>query len=98
MKGEHISVAAREDFITSVNYEFVVLIVETVTGMIGIRRSFFQDRECRNHLARDQIFPDAEVFERSLRLRSPQFVAWYIDFTETVGLSPHRRLLEPIRG
>jgi hypothetical protein len=63
MKGEHISVASCEDFIASVNDEFVVLIVETATGMIGMRGSFLQDRECRDHLARDQIFPDAEMFK-----------------------------------
>jgi hypothetical protein len=98
MQGKHVCMLACEDFIASLNYEFVWLIVEAAADMIGIRGGLLQDRECRDHLARDQVFPNAEVFERPLRLRSPQFVTRYIDFTETVGLSPHRRFIEPVRG
>src|ERR1700731_1767835 len=54
--------------------------------MIGIRSCFFQGGVRRDHLARDQILADVEVFKRPLRLCSPQFAAWDIHFTEAVGL------------
>src|SRR5262249_1162649 len=40
-----------------------------------------------DHLPWDQVLPDAEMLQRALRLRPPQFVGWYLHDTKAVGFS-----------
>jgi hypothetical protein len=54
--------------------------------MICIGRCFLKRRIGRDHFARHQILADAEMLERPLRLRSPEFVGGDIDLTKAVHL------------
>jgi hypothetical protein len=76
---------ARKDLVTDLNNQLVTLVVEPPPYVVCVRSSLFQSCVSRDHLARDKILPDVEVFERPLRLRSPQFAAWDIHFTEAIG-------------
>jgi len=76
---------AGEDFITGLNDQLVPLVVEPPAGMIGIGGGFLQNGVRANHLARHEVLPDAEMFQRALRLCSPQLVARHTNFTEAVG-------------
>ena len=77
---------ARENLVTRLNNESVLLVVEPAASMIGIGGGFLQSRICGNHLARHQILPYAEMFERPLRLCPPELGARHVHFTEAVGL------------
>src|SRR5215510_9769375 len=50
--------------------------------------SFLQGGVGRDHFTRNEIFADAEMFERALRLRAPQLVGGNIDLAETIGFFP----------
>ena len=85
MQRKHVLMLAGEDLVTGLNDQLVPLVVEPPAGVVGIGGGFLQSGVRGNHLARDQILPDAEMFERTLRLRAPQLVARHVDFTEAVG-------------
>src|SRR5262249_48619211 len=53
--------------------------------MVGYSRRLLQRRVGSNHLARYEIFADAEVLQRTLRLSTPEFFGGDIDFAEAVG-------------
>src|ERR1700692_1314311 len=92
---KHVLMLAREDLVTDLNNQLVTLVLTPLACVVCIRSGFLQSCVSRDHLARDQILPNVEVFERPLRLRSPQFGARYIHFTEAVGLFPcahHRQV------
>src|SRR5260370_37732607 len=96
MEGKHVLMASCEDLITGLNDQLVALVVEPPAGMIGISGSFLQNGVRADHLAWDQILPDAEMFKRSLGLRSPQLVAWHIHFTEAISFLTKVLLLEGV--
>jgi hypothetical protein len=75
----------RKDLVTDLNNKLVTLVVQPPAYVVCVRGGLFQSCVSRDHLARDKILPDVEVFERPLRLRSPQFAAWDIHFTEAIG-------------
>src|SRR5467141_2079288 len=54
--------------------------------MICISRRFLQDRVGRDHFARNEILADAEMLERALCLRSPEFVGGNVDLAKAVHL------------
>ena len=60
---EHVMMLASKDLITRLNDQFVPLVVKPPAGMIGISGSFLQDGVRRDHLPRNQIVPDAEMFK-----------------------------------
>ncbi len=68
--------------------------VKPAARVIGGGSGFLEDGVRRNHLARDQVRPDAEVLQRTLGLRTPQLVAGHIDFTEAVGLFSNPLLIQ----
>jgi len=86
MEREHVFVAAGDDLIADLNNQHVPLVVEPTACAICVGCSFLQDGVCRNHLARHQVLPNAEMFERPLRLCPPKLGARNIDLTEAVGL------------
>src|SRR6266404_9802256 len=71
---KHVFVLAGKDLITSLDDESVSLVVEPLSGMVGLSGAFFQRRICCDHLPRDQILSDAEVLQRPLRLGAPQTI------------------------
>jgi hypothetical protein len=87
---------AREDLVTGLNNQPVPLVVEPLASVVRVGGGFLQGGVCRDHLARDQVFPDVEMFERPLRLRSPKFGVRYINFAEAVGFLPNVRHFVPL--
>src|SRR5258705_5685743 len=65
---------AVEDFIADLNDQLVRLVIEPFAGLIYVGGCLLQDRIGRDHFARYQILADAEMLERALCLRSPEFV------------------------
>src|ERR1700735_2600837 len=80
---------AREDFVAGLNDQFVALIVEPVTIVIGDSGGFLQCHVGRDHLTRNQIFSDAEMFQGTLGLSAPQLVLRNFNHTQAVGLFSH---------
>ena len=66
---------AGEDLITCLENELVLVVVQPAAVVVGICGALFQIRERRYHLAGDEIVANAEVLQRTLRLRAPQLVA-----------------------
>jgi len=64
-------VLAGEDFVAGLDDEPILLVAEPLLLVIGDCCGLLQDRLGMDHLPRDQIFADAEVLERALRLRAP---------------------------
>ena len=63
--------------------------------MVGDRGGLLQSRIGSDHLPRDQILADAEMFERPLGLRPPKFVGRNSDNAQAVGLLAHFSHLLP---
>jgi hypothetical protein len=59
--------------------------------VVGHGRRPLQDRIGVDHLARDQVVADAEMFQRALGLRAPELVRRDLDFAQAVGFDPHVR-------
>ena len=74
-----------EDLVGDLDDQGVDLVVEPAAGMVGVGRCLFQDGVGIDHLARDQILADAEMFERALGLRAPELVGRDLDLAEAVG-------------
>src|SRR5262249_5412195 len=86
---KHIVMLAGEDFVAGLDDQFVALIVEPLTIAIGDSGGLLQCRVGRDHLAGNQIFPDAEMFERTLSLSAPELVGRNFNDAKAVGLFPH---------
>ncbi len=67
------------------NDQLVAAVVESLSGKVGIGGGFLEGCVRINHFGEDEVFADAEVLKRSLRLRSPELVSRNIDFAEAVG-------------
>src|ERR1700749_1491282 len=87
MKRKHVRMFAGDDLVTSLNDEPKLPVVKPAARII-LRwpRPFFGDGVCPNHLARNQIVPDTEVFKRPLRLRSPKLCSRNIGLAQAVSL------------
>jgi hypothetical protein len=57
--------------------------------MVGDGSGFLERRVGRDHLAGDKVLADAEMLERALGLRAPEFVGGYLDDPETICLCSH---------
>jgi hypothetical protein len=66
--------ARHRDFIAGLNDQIVPLIVEPLVVMVGDGGGFLLRRIGRDHLARDEILANAEMFKRTLGLGAPKFV------------------------
>src|SRR5262249_5413694 len=88
---KHIVMFAGEDFVASLNDQFVALIIQPLAIVIGDSGGFLQCRIGRDHLTRNQIFPDTKMFERTLGLSAPEFVGGKFNDAEAVRLFPHLR-------
>src|SRR5262249_58206984 len=71
MQREHVVMLAGKDFVAGLNDQFVLLITESASSMVRMRRRLLQDRIGGNHLTRNQIFADAEMLQRRLGLSTP---------------------------
>ncbi len=89
MQGEHVVMLACEDFVTGLNDQFVALIVKSLAVAVCDGGCFLQGSVGRDHLAWNQVLPDAEMFERTLGLSAPELVGGHFDDAETVGFFSH---------
>src|SRR5258708_26689001 len=65
---KHLMVRAGKKLVANARDQFVGLVAEPTSGVVfGCRRPL-QDGIAADHLARNQIMPDAEVLERPLGL------------------------------
>ena len=58
---EHVVVLTVQNFVANLNDQFIALIVEPFTVVVGDGCGFLQSRIADDHLAGYQIFPDAEL-------------------------------------
>ena len=70
---------AGEDLVTNINDQPVTLVIEPLARMVRVCCGLLQDG-VRLHLAWNQIFADAEMLERALRLGTPEPIGWDFDF------------------
>jgi len=90
---------AGEDLVTDLNDEIMTFVIEALSREVRVRGSFFQNGIGGDHLAGHQVFADAEVFERTLGLRTPQLVGGYAHFSEAISLLPEfRHAIPPYRA
>src|SRR5712671_2274308 len=93
---KHVVMLASEDFVADLNDQIVTLLVEPLTGIVGIGCGFFQGGVGGDHFPGNQILANAEVLKRALSLSAPEFVSSNIYFAETIGfLANVRHLLSP---
>src|SRR5262249_49571622 len=88
---KHVVMLTGQNFVASLRDQFVLLIAQPLAGTVCFRSSFLHNGIGSDHLPRDQVLADAEMFERTLSLRAPQLVGGNIDFAETVGFLAHVR-------
>ncbi len=89
MQRKHFMMLTREDFVADLNDQLVALLVEPFAGIVCIGGCFLQDGVGGNHFAGNQILADAEVLERTLSLRAPEFISSNIYFPEAIGFLPN---------
>src|SRR6516225_2122373 len=85
VEGEHVVMLAGEDFVADLHNQIVALLIEALAGKVCIGGAFLQNRIGRDHFAGNQILPNAEVFERTLGLCTPELVGGNIYLAETIG-------------
>jgi hypothetical protein len=86
MQREHVLVLAGEDFVASPNDQRVGFVLQAAGGVVRRGGGALEGGIGGDHLARDQILPDAEVLQRALGLRAPQLVGRHRHLAEAVGL------------
>src|SRR6516162_5901505 len=74
MQGKHVVMLTVEDFVTGLNDQLVALIVKPFAVVVRNGGGFLQSGVGRDHLARDQVLADAEMFKRALGLSAPELV------------------------
>ena len=62
---------AGEYLVTDLNDQLVGLVVEPLAGVVRVGGGFLQNGVRGNHLTRDQVLADAEVFKGALGLGAP---------------------------
>jgi len=85
MEREHVGVLAGEDFVAGLDDELELLIGEPAIRVVREGGSFFEDRVGGDHLAGDEVRTDAEVFEGSLGLSTPEFFGGNFHLTKAVS-------------
>src|SRR5262245_18150505 len=88
MEWKHVLVLTSQDLVTNLHDELKPPLIEPISGTIRHGSPFLQRRVGGDHLARHQIFADAEVLQGTLRLSAPEFIDGNIDFAEAISLLP----------
>src|SRR5215472_8946421 len=81
---KHVVMLAGENLVAHLDDQIMTLLVEAFSCKVRVRSGFLQNRVGRDHLPGNQILANAEVFERTLSLRTPELVGWNIHLPETV--------------
>ena len=83
-----LMVLAGQDLIADPRDQVDALPIQTAAGVVRRNGTSFQYRVRGDHLARHQVLPNTEMFERPLRLRAPELVRRNLDIAETVRFHP----------
>src|SRR5690349_7331593 len=100
---EHLLMLAGEELIADPHNQFPLGLLKASAGVVGDGCRPLQDSVGCDHLARDQVLPDAEMLERALGLGAPQLVDWDRHLAKAIGFStkfghPALRLLSSSRS
>src|SRR5580658_7077740 len=87
VQGEHVVMLAAQDLVADLDDQSMRPVVEPLAGMVRIGGGLLQGGIGGDHLARDQILPDAEVLERALGLGAPKAIGGNLNLAETVGFN-----------
>src|SRR5580704_4988241 len=71
MERKHIVVLTREYLVADLDNQTVLFLGEAPARKVGVSGRFLQNCIGGDHLAGNEVLPDAEVFERTLGLRTP---------------------------
>src|SRR5215469_793978 len=74
MKGKHVVMLAGKDLVAGLNDQLVALIVKPLAVVVRNGSCFLQGGVGRDHLARNQVLANAEMFKRTLGLSAPELV------------------------
>jgi hypothetical protein len=86
MQWEHVVMLAGQDLVTGINDQLVPMFIQALAEIVGVGGCFLQNRVRRNHLARNEVFADAEVLKGALGLSAPKPIGWDFDFAERIFL------------
>src|SRR5208283_798531 len=86
VQGKHVVMLACQDFITGLNDQLVVVIVQSLAVTVRDCGGLLQSGVGCDHFAGNQVFADAEMLKRALGLGAPKLVGGYVNDAETVGL------------
>ena len=75
MEREHLVVLATQEFIANLDDQPVRRLRKTAIGMVRGRRRTFQNGVGGYHFSWDKVMTDAEMLERALGLRTPEFAS-----------------------
>src|SRR5882672_5306275 len=89
MQGKHVVMLAGQDLVTGLNNQVIALIVKPLAVAVRDGGGFLQGGVSRDHLARNQVLADAEMFEGTLGLSAPELGGGYFNDAEAVSLFPH---------
>src|SRR6516164_4731715 len=89
MQGKHVAVLTCQDLVACLNDQLVTFIIEPFAIVVRDGSGLLQGGIGSDHLARDQVSPDAEMLERTLSLCTPQLVVGNFNDTEAVSLFSH---------
>jgi hypothetical protein len=79
-----VLVPARQDLVADADDQVLLRVAEPAGLLVDQRSRFLDNRIGGDHLPRDQVIADAEMFQGPLCLRPPELVGRDIDPTEAV--------------
>ena len=87
MQRKHVLMPTGQDFVANRDDQPLRLVTQPSAGVIGARGGLLQRRIGSDHFPRHQLPADAEMFERALRLGTPEPVGRHFDDAHAVGLA-----------
>src|SRR5262245_647580 len=89
MQREHVMMLSGEDLVTGLSDKFELLIAQPFASVVSRRGAFLQGGISCDHFTRNQVFADAEMFQRTLSLSAPELVRGYFNCAQAVRFLPH---------
>src|SRR5882762_7808355 len=89
MQGKHVVMLAGQDLVTGLSNQVRALIVKPLAVAVRDGGGFLQGGVSSDHLARNQVLADAEMFKGTLGLSAPEPVGGYFNDAKAVSLFSH---------
>src|SRR6516162_9030726 len=89
MQRKHVVVLTAYDFVADLDDQLILLVTETLAGVVGVGRSLLEGGIGDNHLPGHEIPANAEMLQGTLSLRTPELVRGHFNHPEAVALSSH---------